>query len=271
MTKNQFWVIADIHGRYDQLMNVIDLITKYGYNLSDSNQELIQLGDKNDRGPDTYKIFEWFLQQYNKFPNQVHMILGNHERMLIDAAKGTSDLMYYNGGKATLHSYAQATGRYGRNELYNMLNDCSHWDFLQNHMLFLETPDYFFCHAPQAMPIFNELPIGADFRESEQALTWTFGDGRPVDEWVEPNLISREDDAGYKICVYGHIHSLRAATIKELLINPELPDYVTEHPKQIGHAILLDSGAGCHKDAVLSCLSLPDKTIYQSNGKIWKL
>jgi serine/threonine protein phosphatase 1 len=61
-------VIGDIHGCYDELMELVD---QAGLSADD---EIIALGDLTDRGPDPGRVIDFF----NAMPH-AHAIMGNHE------------------------------------------------------------------------------------------------------------------------------------------------------------------------------------------------
>lgn len=65
------YVISDIHGRYDQYLQ---LLKKINFSLED---DLYILGDVVDRGPEPIKVLQDIMQRPN-----VIFILGNHELMM---------------------------------------------------------------------------------------------------------------------------------------------------------------------------------------------
>lgn len=98
------YVISDIHGRLDKYE---DMLGRIG--LSDGD-ELYVIGDVVDRGPDGLKILMDIMERPN-----IHMLLGNHELMMLralglrhpmdkgcdDTATEAKELWYYNGGGIT--------------------------------------------------------------------------------------------------------------------------------------------------------------------------
>lgn len=67
------YVISDIHGQYDALMEMMKLIQ------FSEEDELYILGDVIDRGPKSVECMRWIRMQDN-----VLTLLGNHELMLYD-------------------------------------------------------------------------------------------------------------------------------------------------------------------------------------------
>ena len=72
------YCISDIHGCYDEFM---ELLRKIDFSPDDT---LYILGDVIDRGEDSIKCLRYIMEASN-----VHLLMGNHEQMMIDAL--TSD------------------------------------------------------------------------------------------------------------------------------------------------------------------------------------
>ena len=88
-TRGTDWVVGDIHGEYDKLMNKLDSV---GFNYD--CDRLICTGDLADRGPKSKEVTDlldegWFFS-----------VAGNHEIMCVDAYKHTwaSHDFIQNGG-----------------------------------------------------------------------------------------------------------------------------------------------------------------------------
>ena len=77
------YCISDLHGRYDRYEKVLEKIQ--------DTDELYVLGDCIDRGKDGLKILKDIKER-----NNVHLLMGNHELLLLDA------LFPLYEGKATL-------------------------------------------------------------------------------------------------------------------------------------------------------------------------
>lgn len=89
------YCISDIHGEYDRFKSMLELI-----HFSD-NDTLYILGDVIDRGPDGVDALLDIMERSN-----VHMILGNHEAMLLATLGphneiGARELWMRNGGDGT--------------------------------------------------------------------------------------------------------------------------------------------------------------------------
>ena len=252
-----YYVIADIHGCHDKLLKVYEMILQDGFDPK--KDYLIQVGDRNDRGPDTYLVNEFFRLLQIQNPEHVIVINGNHDQMMLDAADGKSDLMYYNGGNKTEQSYSDVTKIYGKKRFGISLRVSGHYDWLRSLPYYYETEDYFFCHAPIALEKYrSNTIIGMDFRQSHQELMWTYI-GENTQDWVDPYLIPKTYGDEYKICVYGHIHGMKYIKSTNDVIVPGIRRY--------GNSILLDTGSGCHPDGYLTCLKLPEMITFNSKGE----
>lgn len=82
------YVMSDIHGQFDALMEMLDII---GFTDDD---ELYILGDVIDRGTKSIECIKWIMEQDN-----VLTLLGNHELMLYDG--------YINNAPAFYHSLTE--------------------------------------------------------------------------------------------------------------------------------------------------------------------
>ena len=81
-------LVSDIHGRYNQF---IKLLKYAGYKNSDY---LFNLGDMVDRGPDSYKVVEWFRTMNIATDGRVQCLFGNHEHMFINYHIGNIDSLH---------------------------------------------------------------------------------------------------------------------------------------------------------------------------------
>ncbi len=92
--------IGDIHGCINQFKALLD---KTGVTKKD---KLILLGDYIDRGPDSKGVLDMILELINT-GYQVTPLLGNHEKMMLDAEKSEEAMAIWirNGGGETLYSF----------------------------------------------------------------------------------------------------------------------------------------------------------------------
>lgn len=128
--------VGDLHGRHDLLRKVLTEVLP----AQPVGTRLVFLGDYIDRGPDSKATLEDLLILKARLPGTV-LLMGNHERMLLEALEGRSlEMFLFNGGRETLHSY-------GLNRETMQRLPAAHVDFLRGLPLWHETSDYIFVHA----------------------------------------------------------------------------------------------------------------------------
>lgn len=110
MGKGSTYVISDIHGCYNQFMELLERVSFC------DNDRLYIIGDAIDRGPKSGMMIDWLA---NKKPDNVTFMMGNHEYMMLEDMKGaetvTIDEFFpsfsgdwgYNGGYDTCEQAAE--------------------------------------------------------------------------------------------------------------------------------------------------------------------
>ncbi len=105
---DSLYVIGDVHGRYEQLTNLLQNsnIIDEDLNWIAGRAHIIFLGDLFDRGQDVTKVL-WFIyaleEKAEAYRGKVHLVLGNHEIMTM-----TKDLRYVNAKELAI---AKAYGK----------------------------------------------------------------------------------------------------------------------------------------------------------------
>lgn len=101
---DSLYVIGDVHGRYEQLINLLrnsNIIDK-DLKWIAGKAHIIFLGDLFDRGQDVTKVL-WFIYDLEEKAEadggKVHLVLGNHEIMTM-----TKDLRYVNAKEIAIAS-----------------------------------------------------------------------------------------------------------------------------------------------------------------------
>lgn len=99
------YAIGDIHGRADLLDRLLERIAVHAGHRP---RKLVFLGDYIDRGPDSAAVLRTVGRLNWAEPERVTCLMGNHERMLLDAIQTRSAAAHWmgNGGAATLESFA---------------------------------------------------------------------------------------------------------------------------------------------------------------------
>lgn len=99
---DSIFVVGDVHGRYDQLINLLQKSNIINGELQwiAGKSNLVFLGDLFDRGNDVTKVL-WFIysleEKAKRNGGNVHLVLGNHEIMTM-----TKDLRYISKKEATI-------------------------------------------------------------------------------------------------------------------------------------------------------------------------
>lgn len=121
--------IGDVHGHYDGLMGLLDLMQ-----VTDQD-DLYFVGDLIDRGEQSAQVIEYVRH------HATACVLGNHEQLLLEAAEGgytragSLQAWLYSGGQATLSSYKAME-----------LLEC-HVEWLQTLPLYVDLGDVWLVHA----------------------------------------------------------------------------------------------------------------------------
>src|SRR5215813_5554779 len=231
------FVVGDIHGRCAQLLNLLEMLPR-----NESADTLVFLGDLIDRGPDAPGTVESVLQVQEKTPSHVTCLRGNHEQMLLDFIDGNSNIWItpVTGGERTFEQY---TGRLAIAHTEAELGDLRRTveqSIPPKHLEFMRAMPFFY-EDDYAIYVHAGLEKGKHPRDSPpQSLLWM----RDMEFY--------KNYSG-KLCVFGHTPT------------PFLPlrGRLGRHGIYISHsAIGLDTGYNHHSP--LSCLSLPDFTLYQT-------
>lgn len=128
--------VGDLHARLDLLTRLLGELRP----TLPADTRLVFLGDYIDRGPDAAQVVQRLINLERESPETV-FLLGNHERMLLDALEGRRvPIFLYNGGQETLASYGLGP------EEIDLLPQ-AHLDFFRRLRLTYETDDYIFVHA----------------------------------------------------------------------------------------------------------------------------
>ncbi|MFN2455623.1 MAG: metallophosphoesterase [Pyrinomonadaceae bacterium] len=239
------FVIGDVHGRCAQLLLLLEMIARDAA-AADS---VVLLGDLIDRGADVPGVVRAICELQRERPTHVVCLRGNHEQMLLDFVdeRKTLWLAHGTGSNSTIQQYAAASGNIG--EVAPLLSAEENLDELRCAIINIIPPDQ--------LEFLRSLPL---YHEDEYALyvhAGLDGDKHPRD--TEPHYLLWSRDANFfkhytgKPCVFGHTPT------------PLLPllGRVGRHGIYISHsAIGLDTGYA--HGAPLSCLQLPDFTLYQA-------
>ncbi|MFN0086681.1 MAG: metallophosphoesterase family protein [Blastocatellia bacterium] len=223
-------VVGDIHGK----LNLFNrLLEEMAYRPGEDR--LILIGDLVDRGENSRGVVDRALELKNESPNNVVVIRGNHEAMMLAAlARPESEhaeLWYYNGGIETLQSYADEEGNLDVPE--------EHWDFIASLPTWYEDEYAIYVHAG--------LTEGEDgkFRHPRETPE------SPELYWAR----NRKFFFGYggKTVVFGH-------TIAGMIFGERERVWIRES------VIGVDTGA--YLTGTLSAIELPSRRVFQVSEEV---
>jgi serine/threonine protein phosphatase 1 len=231
------FVVGDIHGRCAQLHNLLEMLPR-----DESVDTLVILGDLIDRGPDVPGCVEYVLDLCAANPERVICLRGNHEQMLLDFLDG-NNLIWMESSTGSDHTFAQYT------EAPLVIRSEADFDAARD-LLSQKIPT-------QQIDFFRSLPM---YHEDDFAIYVHAGleDGKHPRESSAQALLWTRDMNFYKSyrgkpCVFGHTPT------------PLLPlrGRLGRHGIYVFHSSIgIDTGYSLHSP--LSCLSLPDFTLYQT-------
>ncbi len=231
------FVVGDIHGRCAQLLNLLDMLPR-----DPETDTLVFLGDLIDRGADAPGCVEHIVGMCRENPERVICLRGNHEQMLMDFLDGHSNLWLTPivGGERTFEQYTGRAVRVDSEKDFDEMRREFERVFPAEHLAFME-----------------ELPF---YHEDEFAIYVHAGldEGKHPTESSPMSLLWLRDMEFYKNyrgkpCVFGHTPT------------PLLPlrGRLGRHGIYISHsAVGLDTGY--NHQSPLSCLSLPEFSLFQS-------
>ncbi len=152
---NRIIAIGDIHG-------IIEPVNKLLEKIDIQNDDLIIfLGDYIDRGPYSKEVMDRMIELSVLYKNII-FLRGNHEDMFLgsigyEAFISNINTWLYNGGTSTLKSYGMKSDEivrlvslwddYERYRLITRYIPKSHIEFIKSTEMWVESENYFFCHA----------------------------------------------------------------------------------------------------------------------------
>jgi serine/threonine protein phosphatase 1 len=231
------FVIGDVHGRRAQLTSLIDMLP-----LDKDKDTLVFLGDLIDRGVDAPGVVDDVWKLKNDSFSRVIYLRGNHEQMLLDfldqgaalwlapATGGQSSFEQYTGTPLQVNSVADFdTAR----EMMRAAMPESHLELIRDTVMFHEDDFAIYVHAGLEK---DKHPSDSD---------------TAVLMWARDEEFFKHYHG--KPCIFGHTPT------------PYLPllGRLGRHGIYISHsAIGIDTGY--NHQSPLTCLSLPDFTLYQA-------
>lgn len=151
----RIYAVGDVHGRFDLLHQMLKLIVAHyeALDLKAKRVSLLFLGDIIDRGPMSSRCVERI--KYLVDAKGAHLLLGNHEDMLLASIEGDADAQrawLKHGGDQTLLSYGIPLPRTDEDaidfaERLGRAFPEEHLEFLRQCPASYRSGDYLFVHA----------------------------------------------------------------------------------------------------------------------------
>jgi len=130
------YAIGDVHGSFTKLANLLRHCKDH---CGGNDARFVLLGDYVDRGKRSREVVELLIESQASAPDHFICLKGNHEDMLLEAARTQDEAAWLNnGGYTTLHSY----GVQNAAEI-----PAGHLDWLEKLPFALDDSKRFFVHA----------------------------------------------------------------------------------------------------------------------------
>lgn len=121
------FIMGDIHGEHEKLVTLLRTV-EFNY----ESDQLIQLGDVVDRGPNVYSCVEELLKIKN-----LTAIRGNHDHCWLEFLKTGNNLLYSQGARETEQSY-----------ILEGIDPAIHFDFFATQLpYYIDQENNFFVHG----------------------------------------------------------------------------------------------------------------------------
>jgi serine/threonine protein phosphatase 1 len=231
------FVVGDVHGRCAQLQMLLAMLDR-----DEVNDTLVFLGDLIDRGFDAPGCVEHVSELCRANPENVKCLRGNHEQMMLEFLDGQDHLWItpVTGGERTFEQYTGQSLTIENEQDIAEARELVRVSIPEEHLAFIRSLPLFY-EDDYALYVHAGLEQGKHPSESSpQSLLWT----RDMEFY--------KNYRG-KPCIFGHTPT------------PFLPllGRLGRHGIYISHsAIGIDTGY--NHQSPLSCLALPDFTLYQA-------
>lgn len=199
----KFFVMSDIHGFYDEMIEALD---KAGFDKNNPEHWVISCGDNFDRGPKPYLVMT-----YLKKLERCILIRGNHEQLFdecvdrgywctYDMSNGTFDTICELGGAGEGRSFDECC----------IIAEQKVKAFFKKMVNYFETKNYVFCHA--WIPVKCEGWTLSEYSKRDKKFSkkedWRYAHKSEWDEamWLNPLNMAMDGLGIEKTIVSGHWH-----------------------------------------------------------------
>ena len=167
------YVIGDIHGCFDELSELLELIERDAKSLEAGPKYVVFLGDLMDRGPKSYEVIE-HLRTFDPDYATPVFLMGNHEEVFLKVLSGSEGALtswFEFGGRECVRSY-------GVKNLGEILTSPENLLFRiqeavpQSHIDFMESFDETFKFGPYLCVHAGIKPRVAIEKQSTRDMRW---------------------------------------------------------------------------------------------------
>lgn len=117
--KVRTFYVTDIHGNFNAFTRLLEHV-----NFDPMKDRLIIGGDMINRGPKSADVLHWLKEKARSYPDNIHIIAGNHEEMMIWFMKEISPMWMEFGGEETMRSFRD---KYGSEKAWDIAEEYAAW------------------------------------------------------------------------------------------------------------------------------------------------
>lgn len=183
----KYYVIADLHGRFDLLDKALNKILEHvPVGTSTDDFKIITLGDYVDRGPQSKEIIECLIDA-QKTTDNIICLQGNHEAIMIESIVKKLDPEWWvgNGGGATLLSYGHPEVSSIADVSYSYIPE-DHIKWMASLPIYYEAEKQIFVHA--GIPQW-EMKLPPRNPERAYDMQWMLYDKRESGGWKGKHVV----------------------------------------------------------------------------------
>lgn len=189
----KFYVISDIHGFYDEMIEALD---KTGFDKNNPEHWLITCGDNFDRGSQPLQVMEYL----QSLPRKI-LVKGNHESLILDCILRCCPLSYdwYNGTARTIVDLAPNAKTFDAAcmMVYEKMKN-----FIDSMVDYVELKNHIFVHS--WIPLISQNEMFFKFKKN-----WREAHYREWENarWGNPFELAEKGLLPDKTIVFGHFHT----------------------------------------------------------------
>ncbi|WP_176330370.1 metallophosphoesterase [Oceanobacillus rekensis] len=148
------YYICDIHGDYKSFLSLINYV-----HFNPEEDQLIIGGDMINRGPESAEMLQWAKKHHDAYPDKIHILIGNHEEMMIWFMNELSPMWMEFGGDDTINSFKKV---FGTEKGWDAAEEYASW--LEKLPLIFEDEHAIYTHAG--------VNIGANQESQPRDIVW---------------------------------------------------------------------------------------------------